>query len=117
MNEHYCISPNLQVLSLTSILDEWENRNLLRDLQQRINDGINQFVVDLAEVKIINSVGINFLLSLLSRVKKANGQLFLMNVSDYVYRLLDVTKLTSVFEMMTSADDAVLELEEETMFA
>ena len=116
MNEHYCISPNLQVLSLTSILDEWENRNLLRDLQQRINDGINQFVVDLAEVKIINSVGINFLLSLLSRVKEANGQLFLMNVSDYVYRLLDVTKLTSVFEMMTSADDAVLELEEEAMF-
>lgn len=116
MNDHYCISPNLQVFSLTSLLDEWENRSLLKDLQQRINDGTNQFVIDLAEIKIINSVGINFLLSLLSRVQKANGQLFLMNVSEYVHRLLDVTKLTSVFDMMTSADDAVLELEEEAMF-
>lgn len=116
MNDHYSVSPNLQVLSLTSLLDEWENRRLLRDLQQRINEGINQYVIDLAEVKVINSVGINFLLSLLSRVQQSGGQMFLMNVSDYVYRLLDVTKLTSVFEMMTSADDAVLELEEEAMF-
>jgi len=119
MNKHYSVSEraNVQILSFTSLTDEWENRQLLRELQERINAGAHQFVVDLVELKIINSVGINFLLGLLSKVQHVGGQLILTNVCEFVNRLLEMTRLTSVFELQASLEAAIDQLTKEKFFA
>jgi len=119
MNKHYTVSEraNVQILSFISLTDEWENQQLLRVLQEQINAGAHQFVVDLSNQKLINCVGINFLLSLLAKIQDAGGQLILTNVCEFVNRLLAITRLTSVFELQTSLDAAVEQLTDEKIFA
>lgn len=115
MNKHYSVTEraNVQILSITSLSDEWENRQLLNELQERIDTGAYQFVVDLVDLKLISSVGVNFLLTFLRRVQNVEGQLLLANVCDFVTRLLEVTRLTSVFELTSSLEAAIEQLEEE----
>ena len=119
MNKHYSISEraNVQILSFTSLTNEWENRQLLNILQEQINAGVHQFVADLSELKLINCVGINFLLSLLAKIQEVGGQLILTNVGEFVARLLAITNLTSVFELQVSLEAAIDQLTEESIFA
>lgn len=106
MNVTYSITEHnaVQVLSISSLLDEWQNRQVLKELQQLIDTGANNFVVDLSLLKIINSSGLNFLLSLLSKV---NGNLTLANASKRIQHLLDITKLSTVFTITPSVEEAV----------
>lgn len=119
MNKQYTISEqaNVQILSPTSLLDEWENRQILKDLQDYINAGYDQFIVDLSNLQLINSVGINFLLTFLSRLQNVGGQLIVANVNTFVLSLLEKTRLTSVFELQASLDVAVDQLAQEKVFA
>ena len=112
MNVNYSITKHnaVQVLSINSLLDEWQNRQILKELQQKIDTGLNEFVVDLAALNLVNSIGINFLLSLLAKVKKKGGVLILANVSSRIQRILEITKLAAVFEISASVENAVDDL-------
>ena len=109
MNVNYSITKYnaVQVLSINSLRDEWQNRQILKELQQKIDKGANEFVVDLTRLSLVNSVGLNFLLSLSSKTKKKGGVLILANVSKRVQRILEVTKLTTVFTISRSVENAV----------
>lgn len=114
MNDQSCVtaSSTTQTFSITTLSDEWDNRHLFNDFDQSLRAGNLQFVLDLSELTIINSIGINFLLRLLKRVERAGGQLILVNPSDQVLHLLEITRLTTVFSFSESVDEALEELEE-----
>lgn len=106
MNVTYSITEHndVQVLSINSLLDEWQNRQILNELQPLINKGTTHFVVDLSLLKIINTTGLNFLLSLFS---KSNGNLTLASASERIQHVLNITKLTTVFKLTTSVKEAI----------
>lgn len=116
MNVTYSITEHnaVQVLSINSLLDEWQNRQILKELQHKIDQGAHEFVIDLAPLSLVNSIGLNFLLSLFSKTKKKGGALILANVSKRIQRILEITKLSTVFTISSSVENAVdrLSLEE-----
>jgi anti-sigma B factor antagonist len=64
------------------------------------------FVVDLAKVDWMNSVGLGMLISALTTVKNAGGRLVLANI-DKIESILTITRLITVFEHFDSRDEAV----------
>ena len=109
MNVSYSITEHnaVQVLSINSLLDEWQNRQILKELQHKIDQGDHEFVVDLAPLSLVNSIGLNFLLSLFSKTKQKGGTLILANASKRIQRILDITKLSAVFTICPSVEKAV----------
>ncbi len=109
MNVTYSITKHdaVQVLSINSLLDEWQNRQILKELEQKIDQGDNEFVVDLAPLSLVNSIGLNFLLSLFSKTQKQGGAIVLANVSKGIQRILDITKLSAVFMISPSVEKAL----------
>ncbi|MEM1120837.1 MAG: STAS domain-containing protein [Bacteroidota bacterium] len=109
MNLAYNITErnSVQILSIKSLLDEWQNRQILQELQPKIEAGATTFVVDLAQLRLVNSIGLNFLLTLFSRVRRQGGEVILANVSKGVYRILEMTKLSNIFPLESSVENAV----------
>ena len=109
MNAIYSISQQkaIQILSINNLSDEWQNRQILRELQGRINVNAKHFVVDLAQLPFINSCGLNFLLMLYSKTQKSGGSIILANASKRIQHILDITKLSTVFTIKKSIADAV----------
>ncbi len=109
MDAIYSISQQkaVQVLSINSLLDEWQNRRILRELQGRITTNTNHFVIDLAQLSFINSSGLNFLLMLYAKTRKSGGSIILANASKRIRHVLDITKLSTVFPIKTSVASAV----------
>jgi len=81
---------------------------LLKDqLQALIDSGKVKVVIDLAEVDYMNSTGLGILISTLTTLRKANGELKLANVTEKIKSLLVITKLVTVFDDFESVDAAV----------
>lgn len=82
-------------------------RENVRDL---VNDNKKQIVIDLAGVDWMNSTGLGILISCLTTLKNAEGELKLANVTDKIRSLLTITKLVTVFDTYDSTDAAVAAL-------
>ncbi len=96
----------IQVLSVDNLISEFENRQILEEVADIIENGSNRFVIDLADLKFLNSAGLNFLISVLTKSRNAGGDTVITNVSEDASKLLVLTKLKHVFTTANSVEDA-----------
>ncbi len=71
-------------------------RTAVRNL---IADGKKKIILNLAEVDYIDSSGVGELVGCFTTVKNAGGELKLLNLSQKVHDILNVTKLYTVFDI------------------
>ena len=76
-------------------------------LHELIDQGKQHVVVDLSQVDWMNSTGLGLLISGLTTLRKAGGELRLANVADKIQSLLTITKLITVFKSYDTVEEAV----------
>lgn len=82
------------------IVDEEQVRKVHEALQPVIEkNGDRQLILNFAQIKLINSVLLNLLISVRKRVCELGGQIQLCNVNSNLYRILEITQLTEVFNI------------------
>ncbi len=89
-----------------------DTKEFTETLHKLIEEGKKNVIVDLSGVKFMNSSGLGMLISGLTTMKKAEGNLKLANVTDKIESLLIITKLITIFESYESIDEAVKSLAE-----
>jgi len=75
-------------------------------IHECIQGNKKKFVLDLAKVEWMNSVGLGMLISALTTVKNSGGRLVLANITN-IESILAMTRLITVFEHYDSSDEAV----------
>ena len=98
---------DIQVLEINSLLNEIQNKQILRQATQKIEDGFSNFVVDLSKMDFINSVGISFLLNLMKHSTKKGGKVVLVNPNETIQQILEMTKVSQFFSMKTNIEEAI----------
>lgn len=76
-------------------------------LHQAISDNKKNIVVDLSDVKFMNSSGLGMLISGFTSIKNAGGNMKLARATEKINSLLVITKLITIFEHFNSVDEAV----------
>ncbi|MFQ5648820.1 MAG: STAS domain-containing protein [bacterium] len=71
-----------------------------------INQGTTRVVVDLSEVKRMNSSGLGILISALTSLRNKNGDLKLAAIDELMEGILVMTKLNTIFETYETAEGA-----------
>ncbi len=69
-------------------------------------------VIDLSRVKFMNSSGLGMLISGMTTMRNAGGDLRLANAADRIQSLLIITKLITVFKHFDSVEKATASYEE-----
>ncbi|MBN1165130.1 MAG: STAS domain-containing protein [Candidatus Krumholzibacteriota bacterium] len=72
-----------------------------------IEDGETKVIVNLADVKWVNSTGVGILITGYTTLRKNKGDLKLLNVSNKIRSVLYVTKLNLIFECYDNENEAV----------
>ncbi|MCF8242572.1 MAG: STAS domain-containing protein [Melioribacteraceae bacterium] len=75
-------------------------------IKSNIDVGKKNFVVDLSDVKYVNSSGIGILVRYYTTIKNAEGEMKLADLPERVKGVLSITKLTQIFEIFPSVDEA-----------
>jgi anti-sigma B factor antagonist len=80
----------------------------LRDLMNGLlGENKRHFVLNLAGVDYIDSSGLGQLISIWTSIRNKAGHMTVLNPTKRVQRLLDITRLDTVFEIFQTESDAV----------
>jgi len=77
------------------------------EIKDLIEKGKTNVVADLSKVSFMNSSGLGILISALTSLRNAGGDLKICGASDRIESLLIVTKLITVFNHFKTLDEAV----------
>lgn len=101
-------SKGVTIIELTgNVMGGPDATSLNEQLHKLIDDKKNRVVVDLDEVKFINSSGLGMLIGGLTTLRNNGGELKLARASKKIEELLKMTKLSTVFDVHKSVNDAV----------
>lgn len=84
-----------------------DTKNFNETLHKLIEDGKINIIIDVSNVKFMNSSGLGMLIGGLTTVKKAEGRLILAGVTEKIESLLIITKLITIFETSDDVEKAV----------
>lgn len=102
------IEGNVAILTFHGPLHSEPDAILLRETVGRyIEKNIIHVVLDMGELKYLNSWGLGLLAALLSMLRKAGGDLRLARMLGNVQNLFIVTQLTKVFKSYDDVQSAV----------
>lgn len=79
-----------------------ELKKIIRDQKKD-----SRIVVDLSAIQVIVTPGLGLLVSLFKTCRERGLRFILTGLSPYVREILDLTRLTNVFEIAESRDDAI----------
>ena len=97
----------IQVLTVDTLLDPTETQKIVEEVQELIKKGYANFIVDLQPMKYMNSTGLTFLISILTRARSAGGDVAIANLSDTIKKILLVTRLQSAFGVYDNVEEAL----------
>jgi anti-sigma B factor antagonist len=111
MEYSYAITQQVGVYTLKgSIIGENDGMPLNEDFNERVEQGTRHFIIDLSEIKHINSTGLGALITLLTKARKKDGDVVLVNPSEYIRNLMMITKLNTIFHIYPDKETARLAL-------
>jgi anti-sigma B factor antagonist len=80
-------------------------------LVSAVNDAMSHqtitCIIDISGLRYINSSGIGVLITILTKFRNKGGEVYLMNPSESVRKLLVITKLNSIFQVIKSEEEAL----------
>jgi len=99
---------NVLVLILEgNLLGENDGKLILEIINNSIEKNVPNFIFAVEKLKYLNSTGLSILISTLTKARKNNGEICLVDVQDQLSSLLKITKLDNVFPICTTIEDAV----------
>ena len=105
---------NAVVISLKgNVMGGPDGAGMLEQLHELKDAGKKHIVVDLSKVKFMNSSGLGMLISGMTTMRNAGGDLRLTNAAERIRSLLIITKLITVFKHFDSVDEAVQSYEDD----
>ena len=72
-----------------------------------LSNGVRYCLLNIEDVRYINSSGIGVLITLLTKFRNKNGDLFIIKPSEHVNKLLIMTKLQAIFNITESEEQAL----------
>ena len=102
------INNNTLILRLSGeLIGEDNGASILQTVTDHINQKILNCIVDISDVRYINSSGIGVLITILTKFRNKGGEVWLVKPSENVKKLLIITKLNAIFNIAESEEEAI----------
>lgn len=85
-------------------------KNLVNKVEEDLEKGQRLFIVDIAQVEHMNSSGLNSMLRSFTKIRNKGGESVILKPSNSVKKLLEISKLNTVFRIESSEEQAIQHL-------
>lgn len=108
MNYTHEVKNNKLILRLSGdLIGEQISAEVLETASKAIQDKVLTCVIDISNVRYINSSGIGIMITILTKFRNKGGEVYLMRPSETVQKLLVITKLNAIFQVVQSESEIV----------
>lgn len=89
-----------------NLMNKQQIEKLLEELDFYFNDGLKKIIIDLTDMKYMNSTGLSILINIFTKTRNKGGEVIVTNIPDKINKLLIITKLNSIFNIEETVEDA-----------
>lgn len=89
------------------LIGEDKDSKLVASVNDAVSHQVLTCVIDISGLRYINSSGIGVLITLLTKFRNKGGEVYLMNPSESVKKLLAITKLNAIFQVVSTEEEAI----------
>ena len=108
MNFSHEVKSGKLILKLSGdLLGEDNGASVIEVVSNQLLSGILTCIVDISELRYINSSGIGVLITILTKFRNKGGEVYLMKPSESVQKLLVITKLNAIFQVVQSESEVI----------
>ena len=107
---NYSSEVNSDILTVRlsgDLIGEESGMELIDIATQYIEQKVFTCVIDITDLRYINSSGIGVLITILTKFRNKGGEICLVNPSENVKKLLIITKLNAIFNITDTEEEAV----------
>jgi anti-sigma B factor antagonist len=90
------------------LIGENDGTGILSIAADAIQQKVLKCIIDISGLRYINSSGIGVLITILTKFRNKGGEVFLLKPSENVQKLLVITKLNSIFQIIKSEEEALV---------
>jgi anti-anti-sigma factor len=95
------------VLRTDGYINNVAGEKIVKEFSSHFGTGINKVVIDMEKSKVINSIGISYLLEVIEKLNDSNGKLIFTNLDPTVEKTFNIMGLFQFAEKADSIDSAL----------
>jgi anti-sigma B factor antagonist len=108
MNFAQEIKSNSLILRISGdLIGEDAGTRLVEAVNEAVGHKVLTCIIDISDLRYINSSGIGVLITILTKFRNKGGEVYLMNPSESVKKLLVITKLNAIFQVVRTEEEAL----------
>ena len=98
------------VISTNGYFNNVAGEAVLEIFNEKIDSGSKNFLVDMADSKVVNSIGVSILIEIIEKLQGVDGKLAFCNLAGIVEKTFNIMGLTKYCEIYDSIDSGVEKL-------
>src|SRR3982750_2227009 len=107
MNFAQEIKSNILILHISGdLIGEDTGTRLIDAVNDALSHKVPACIIDISDLRYINSSGIGVLITVLTKFRNKGGEVYLMKPSESVKKLLVITKLNAIFQVVQTEEEA-----------
>jgi len=108
MKYTHTLKDNVLTLKLKGdLIGEDSGVDIIELVNDTIQNNITLCIIDISELRYINSSGIGVLITILTKFRNKGGEVCLLKPSESVQKLLIITKLNAIFSIVENEEEAL----------
>jgi anti-sigma B factor antagonist len=108
MNFAQEIKSNTLILRISGdLIGEDIGPRLVEAVNEAVSHKVMTCIIDISGIRYINSSGIGVLITILTKFRNKGGEVYLMKPSETVKKLLVITKLNAIFQIVQTEEEVL----------
>jgi anti-anti-sigma factor len=95
------------ILKTEGYLNNIGGEKIAKEVSEKLNNDINRVVIDLENSKVVNSIGISYLIDVIEQLNENNSKLIFTNLDPTIEKTFNIMGLFQFAEKADSTDSAL----------
>jgi anti-anti-sigma factor len=101
------LKDNSLILKTSGYINNVAGEQISEEFTKHKDSGIKKVIMDLKESKVVNSIGISYLIEIIEKLNESKGKLYFMNLDPTIEKTFSIMGLFQFAEKTESVEDAL----------
>jgi len=101
---------NRLIITTSGYVNNVGGEAIAKEFNQHFDNGVKEIIINLQESKVVNSIGMSFLIEIIEQLQDVDGKLIFTNLDPAVDKMLTIMGLFNFAGNEKTVDDALASL-------
>ena len=93
------------VMKTEGYINNSGGEKIAKEFEEPFNNGVTKLLIDIENSKVVNSIGISFLIEIIEKLNGKGGKLYFMNLDPSIEKTFTIMGLFQFAEKVDSVED------------